>query len=668
MAMSPPERIHLIFKTHLDLGFTDLAEKVLAQYFTFYIPKALQTARQLRERGSSERFIWTTGSWLIQEYLEQASSSERRVMEEAIEAGDLSWHGLPFTTHSEFMDASLFSYGLSLSQKLDSRFGKKTTAAKMTDVPGHTRGIVPLLAEAGITFLHIGVNPASTAPEVPPLFVWKDASGADVIVMYQAGSYGGFGEVPGSPAALAFAHTNDNIGPQSPGEVVEAYHHLRVRFPQAMISASTLSAFAQELVLIKEQLPVVTGEIGDTWIHGVGADPLKVSQFRELSRLRRQWLHEGRLKEDGRSTNRFSNALLQVAEHTWGLDEKTHLDNYSSYTPAQLKELRKTEPAQRFEASWREQRAYLQQAVAALEESPEAEEARAHLQTLVPRIRERAGWQQTQDWSQRFETEHFTLGFDAQSGALSYLQHKATGHQWASADHLLGHLHYEVFSQSDYDRFWKQYVRTDEETRGWAEKDFNKPGIDRYIDAHQSWSSHLTAMYTRRDEQGVSFFLEMRLPEQSTALGAPCTLTMELIAPRSKPVLSLNIQWIDKQASRLPEALWCSFQPIISNAQGWSFSKLGTQITPLEIVPRGNRTLHAIDQDLIYEGGDGKFIVATLDAPLIAPGKPSLLNFTDEQPDLFEGMHCNLYNNVWGTNFPMWYEEDARFRFIFRFS
>jgi hypothetical protein len=22
-----------------------------------------------------------------------------------------------------------------------------------------------------------------------------------------------------------------------------------------------------------------------------------------------------------------------------------------------------------------------------------------------------------------------------------------------------------------------------------------------------------------------------------------------------------------------------------------------------------------------------------------------------------------FYNNVWGTNFPMWYEEDARFRF-----
>ena len=33
----------------------------------------------------------------------------------------------------------------------------------MTDVPGHTLGIVPLLAEAGVRFLHLGVNTASPA-------------------------------------------------------------------------------------------------------------------------------------------------------------------------------------------------------------------------------------------------------------------------------------------------------------------------------------------------------------------------------------------------------------------------------------------------------------------------------------------------------------------------
>ena len=47
----------------------------------------------------------------------------------------------------------------------------------MTDVPGHTRGIISPLAAQGVKFLDIGVNDASTPAELPPLFVWKDTKG-----------------------------------------------------------------------------------------------------------------------------------------------------------------------------------------------------------------------------------------------------------------------------------------------------------------------------------------------------------------------------------------------------------------------------------------------------------------------------------------------------------
>jgi hypothetical protein len=140
------QKIHLIFKTHLDVGFTDFAAVVLNNYFANYIPAAMRVAKVMREAGHQERFIWTTGSFLIYEYLEQGTTAERKQMEEAITAGDIAWHALPFTTHTELMDADLFHFGLSLSAELDNRFGKHTIAAKMTDVPGHTRGIIPLLA------------------------------------------------------------------------------------------------------------------------------------------------------------------------------------------------------------------------------------------------------------------------------------------------------------------------------------------------------------------------------------------------------------------------------------------------------------------------------------------------------------------------------------------
>lgn len=37
------KKVHVVFKTHLDLGFTDLASNVLANYNSSYIPKAIDS-------------------------------------------------------------------------------------------------------------------------------------------------------------------------------------------------------------------------------------------------------------------------------------------------------------------------------------------------------------------------------------------------------------------------------------------------------------------------------------------------------------------------------------------------------------------------------------------------------------------------------------------------
>ena len=60
---------------------------------------------------------------------------------------------------------------LEISKSLDGRFGSATTGAKMTDVPGHTRGLIAPLAEHGVKLLHIGVNGGSTHPRRPRPFL-----------------------------------------------------------------------------------------------------------------------------------------------------------------------------------------------------------------------------------------------------------------------------------------------------------------------------------------------------------------------------------------------------------------------------------------------------------------------------------------------------------------
>ena len=168
------KKVHIIFKTHLDIGFTDLSSVVERRYIENFIPKAIDLAEQLREAGGEERYVWTTGSWVIASYLEQASKKEVRRLEEAIERGDIVWNAMPYTTMTEVMTKDHLRTILRLSELLDKRFGKKTVAAKMTDVPGHTRGIIPVFQDAGIKMLHIGVNKQSYAPEVPEISRWRD--------------------------------------------------------------------------------------------------------------------------------------------------------------------------------------------------------------------------------------------------------------------------------------------------------------------------------------------------------------------------------------------------------------------------------------------------------------------------------------------------------------
>jgi hypothetical protein len=229
-------RVLVMFKCHLDVGFVDTQAAIMRLYFDHYFPKAIDIGEQMSQSGG-DRYVWTTGSWMLYEYLEQAGSEQRKRAEKAIAAGHLAWHALPFTWETEMLDRTMIAGGIGFSKSLDQRYGRTTSGAKMTDVPGHTRGLIAPLQENGVTFLHIGINSASTPAEVPRLFVWKDTRGGELTVMYHP-DYGGTFALPGSGLAVAIEVKDDNGGPHTPEEIAAIYKRLRATFPNATISAS----------------------------------------------------------------------------------------------------------------------------------------------------------------------------------------------------------------------------------------------------------------------------------------------------------------------------------------------------------------------------------------------------------------------------------------------
>ena len=102
-----------------------------------------------------------------------------------------------------------------------------------------------------------------------------------------------------------------------------------------------------------ENLPVITKEIGDTWIHGIGTDPKKVSIYRSLLRY---------IKENGIKDADLSDNLLLVPEHTWGADRKSRFKNEEGFTVEEFEKLRNDPARISIEETWKEQRAYLDKA------------------------------------------------------------------------------------------------------------------------------------------------------------------------------------------------------------------------------------------------------------------------------------------------------------------
>ena len=637
------EKIIVIFKTHLDLGFTNFARTIKECYMKEYIPNAMRTAREMR--GEKERFIWTTGSWLIGQYLEEGEHPEW--MEDAIRHGEIRWHALPFTTHTELMNRDLFRYGLNISRKLDERFGVKTVAAKMTDVPGHTRSMIPLLESAGVKFLHIGVNPSSTRPAVPDLFRWESGNGESVIVMYN-GDYGQMTEIGKSGTAVYFAHTGDNRGPQSAEEIRKVYRELHGRFPEAELAAGTLEDVAEAVEqAVKDgrvELPVVTQEIGDTWIFGTASDPGKVSKYRALLRLKEELPEE--------DMEKIYRHLILVPEHTWGLDEKMwlgrQLENgelegeHRYFKKEDFLREKTTEKFRNMELSWQEQRDYVEDAVNSLSGESLARAQRAVSEYKRP-LTDLTGYEKKEP-GQLMEIGGYEVSV-GEDGSIDTLSRD--GRVLADKEHRLGSFVYEVFSQEEYDRYLKQYVISDE---SWAIEDDSKIGIAEAIDHYRQYRPEKTEVWTKGNE----LVIRMKLPEEAVRLYGGMKET-ELKVMFEEEKVCFDFAWTGKEENRVAEAAWLGFCP--ADEISW-IQKMGGKIRPDDVVSGGGRRLHAVEEKIAMD----HLIFRTIDAPVISLERPGMLDFTDEIPAADKGFWVNLCNNAWGTNFTMWYGEDARFR------
>lgn len=629
------EKVYVMFKTHLDVGFTDLSSVVTQNYVDNFIPKALDVAERLDAEGKGERYVWTTGSWLIWKYLRTADAAEVERLEKAIRRGDIVWNAVPYTVESEIMTREMFEASLMLSQRLDKKYGKKTIAAKMTDVPGHTRGIIAPLNEAGIHFLHIGVNPATPIPATPEICRWQDPEGHEVVLMYQQ-DYGTGGILPDGKTAVAVNFTGDNHGPHSYEQVKGIYENLRKQYPNARLIPASFNDLAADLLAHKDGLPVVTSEIGDTWIYGYGSSPIRMARYRALQRLFSSWIKDDKIDLNSDSTMDFILELGLIAEHTQGVDVKTHLCNWDKYDVDAFEAARRDGVFRMAEASWKEIDDYIMHSIDYLPVDLRAEALKAVGETLVPHV-------------PAFTEAAKTL--EATPWQPSVVKR---------AGLKIGGLSYQMLDSKDYDRFFDTYMRA---KYGWALLDFGKYGLDQSKAISTSLQAAVVRTESMKSGKGITTKYELAFPQHEglDRRVLPENVYAEISENKAGNKAELSVTILNKPAVRLPEAYWLSFD--IDAITSIVAEKTGARVNLMDVVERGARRMHAIDRyvDLITDRGTLR--IWSPDAFLVNVGKASGLDYSTDYPDMQGGIHFNLSNNLWGTNFTMWNEGSLTYHF-----
>lgn len=677
------KQVIVVFKTHLDIGFTGYAKDVLQQYCTNFIPAAVKLAFEVNT-PEKKKFVWTVGSYLIKYYLENAEPAAASLLEEAIRLGYVRWHGLACTTHTELMDQGLLSYNVSISKALDKKFQMKTIAAKMTDVPGHTIGLVPVLAENGIEYLHLGVNASSRVPSVPLFFRWR--LGSQEIVVNYAGDYGDAAALENG-TVLEFFHAHDNAAPPTPQELEQLFEELASRYPNASIEAGTLDDFAEKVREVKDTFPVITEEIGDTWIHGIATDPLKVSRYKRLLVLKDKWLADGTLSDVDPAFQNLMENLMLITEHTWGMDVKKYLLDFTNWDKASFTAARTADDTDEtsygafnqnllagmkpelyryhgdqirssysiFESSHQEQRDYITKALSMLpdELKEEAEKAMAFEYPVIPADAvSHAAFAP-------IVLDDITVIF-GMNGELIGIRDNQTD---AVKNLALGRAEYEIFGGKEVEDCYYDYGRDLKDNYFWSEPDFGKPGL-RFCKEiqHQTFLSVPTAIQSL----GNTVYVTLTFPTQACEeYGCPreCMAVWSFEKGRAH----LEYYWKNKDAIRSPEALWINMNPQIKTTEYWLMNKSGTLVSPSDVVFNGNRKLHCV-QDLCYCSPLEHLTIHPVDSPLVSPGGKSLYSTDNHFEDMHNGFYFLLFNNRWGTNFKQWFDEDMRFAFDIYFE
>ena len=346
--------IYMLHHTHLDIGYTHVQTEVEAIQWR-HLEQAIELARATATYPPGAQYKWLPeGLWAVDSYLRQAPMAKRREFIDAVRRG---WIGLDALYGNELTalcrPEELFELTY-FARELSKRYGLTIDSAMISDVPGYTWGLIPVLAHSGVKYLSIGPNAGhrigytlSEWGDKP--FYWVSPSGKHKVLCWvHAKAYSLFHHSAnrdqvrrGSDGRLFLKYIKDleeagfpydmltirhNIGgdngppdPELPEFVKE--WNATYAYPRFII-ATTSEAFHDFEAKYGDMLAEVRGDFTPYWEDGAGSSAQETSVNREaaerLVQAQTLWaMLNPRAYPAAEFHAAWRNAIL-YDEHTWG--------------------------------------------------------------------------------------------------------------------------------------------------------------------------------------------------------------------------------------------------------------------------------------------------------------------------------------------------------------
>jgi alpha-mannosidase len=689
------EEVIICWKSHCDIGYTHPVPEVLQNWRVRNMEAVLKLFDDTKSQPPDERFKWMTPAWPMELVLDQQQDPARRArIEQAVRDGRMLWHALPYTLEAEAADIEELVRGLGCGSRVARQFGMKLPEdAKITDMPSEAWGLPVVLSHAGVKFLHIGVNPWSPNPKVPLLFWWEGPDGSRLLTGY---GFHNYSWPPLPPAGwphktwLMFHVNGDNSPPPSLNDISNTIGYLYRTLPGVRVRFGRPSDFADAIISEHaSNIPVVRGNMPDTWTHGQMSMPMATKMHRqETTALISLGELDTQLRAWGVKTDDVAPVLAKAyersalfTEHTWGI-----------YGPAfgtpTHEQWEKDLAAGKYEkqlATFAYKAQYARKAAAmageglasrmnALAQHVNIGGRRVVVYNPLPWSRSGtfeldgkmsyaenvpAGGYKTIPaeagiakplTGDTLETTYFRINFDTQRGGIRSLVEKKTGRELAdTGEHALGQFVHERFSKANVDAFLKAYCHVYYDWFGFPFYDFNKPKLDPALTYHVTSPRDWTL---RLEREAAGDYATLTTTNTD---GLAASYTLAFFFPATQPSVDITWKVNKKKPELIPEGGWICL-PLAVNTPAYRVSQTGAPFRPeRDLIEGANHRLFSIDSGIsVREGAAGAGIgVASADLPLWSIGEPGLWKYDNYLPTN-AALYANLYNNQWNTNYPLW--------------